>query len=119
MEEERVTLTAKDQERAMALNRVLTGEWTQAEAALSLGLSERQVRRLVGAYRAEGPAALVHGNRDRTPAHALSGETRGRVLVLARGRYAGFNDMHLTEKLVEVEGLRVGREAVRRILRGA
>jgi transposase len=119
MEEERVTLTAKEQKRAMALNRVLAGEWTPAEAATSLGLSERQVRRLVGAYRAEGPAALVHGNRDRKPAHALSASTRERVLALARGRYAGFNDVHLTEKLTEVEGLRVGREAVRRVLREA
>ncbi len=36
MEEERVRLTVKDQKRAMVLNRVLAGEWTQAEAALYL-----------------------------------------------------------------------------------
>jgi len=112
-------MTQRDQQRAMALNRVAAGEWTQTEAAMSLGLSERQVRRLLGAYRERGPAALVHGNRDRTPAHALSEATHEQVLALARGRYAGLNDVHLTEKLTEVEGLRVSREAVRRILRGA
>ena len=79
-------MTAKDQKRAIPLNRVLAGEWTQAEAAVSLGLSERQVRRLVGAYRAEGPAALVHGNCGHTPAHALGAATREQVLALARGR---------------------------------
>lgn len=112
-------MTQREQRRAMALNRVVAGEWTQAEAAMSLGLSERQVRRLLAAYRERGPAALVHGNRDRTPAHALSEATRAQVRRLAQDRYAGFNDVHLTEKLTEVEGLRVSREAVRRILRGA
>ena len=112
-------MTQREQQRAMALNRVAAGEWTQAEAAVSLGLSERQVRRLLGAYRERGPAALVHGNRDRTAAHTLSEATRAQVRRLAQERYAGFNDVHLTEKLTEVEGLRVSREAVRRLLRGA
>ncbi len=42
---------------------------------------------------------------------------RERVLELARGKYAGFNDSHLADKLREVEGVELGRETVRRILR--
>ena len=38
-------------------------------------------------------------------------------MELAKGKYAGFNDSHLTEKLVEVEKMAVRRETVRRILR--
>ncbi len=38
---------------------------------------------------------------------------------LARGKYAGFNDSHLHEKLTEVEGLVLRRPSVRRILREA
>lgn len=40
-------------------------------------------------------------------------------MELRRGKYAGFNDQHFTEKLVEVEGLELSRETVRRILREA
>jgi hypothetical protein len=40
------------------------------------------------------------------------------VQALLRDRYAGFNDTHLTEKLREVEGLRISRESVRRLRRG-
>lgn len=112
-------MTHREQQRALALNHVLAGEWTQAEAAVSVGLSERQVRRLVAAYREAGPAALVHGNRGRPPAHAVSKALRAQVLRLAQGRYAGLNDVHLTEKLAEVEGLHLSREVVRRILREA
>jgi len=38
-------------------------------------------------------------------------------LRLARTKYAGFNDHHLTEKLHEVEGLSLSRETLRRLLR--
>jgi len=119
MRTDRITMTKREQRRALVLNRVLAEEWTQAAAAVSLGLSERHVRRLVAAYREHGPAALAHGNRGRLPAHALAEATRADVVRLARERYAGLNDAHLTEKLVEVEGLTLGRETVRRILRGA
>jgi hypothetical protein len=46
-------------------------------------------------------------------------EVRERVVELARGPYAGFNDQHLTEKLAEVEQLVLSRATVRRILRRA
>ena len=112
-------MSSRGQRRAVVLNRVLAGEWTHAEAAGSLGLSARQVRRLLAAYREDGPAALVHGNRGRSPAHALTEASRAQVVRLAQGRYAGFNDSHLTEKLAEAEDVTLGRETVRRILRGA
>jgi hypothetical protein len=44
---------------------------------------------------------------------------RVRILHLARSRYTGFNDHHLCEKLREVEGLSLGRETLRRLLRSA
>jgi hypothetical protein len=44
---------------------------------------------------------------------------RDRILHLARTTYAGFNDHHLCEKLVEKEGLSLGRETLRRLLRSA
>jgi hypothetical protein len=39
------------------------------------------------------------------------------VVELARGKYKGFNDHHLTEKLKEQESIELSREKVRRILR--
>src|SRR5919109_2491828 len=42
-----------------------------------------------------------------------------KVLELARGRYQGLNDTHLTEKLKEKEKIGLSRATVRRILRQA
>jgi hypothetical protein len=41
------------------------------------------------------------------------------ILTLARGKYRGFNDSHLTEKLRAEQDLDFSRKAVRRILRAA
>jgi hypothetical protein len=50
---------------------------------------------------------------------AVSPPQKQLILRLARGKYQGFNDSHLAEKLRDQENLAVSRETVRRILRGA
>jgi transposase len=72
-------------------------------------------KRVAGA----GAAGLVDGNAGRRPKHRTPEEVREQVLMLRRGKYDGFNDQHFTEKLEEVERLRLSRETVRRILREA
>lgn len=116
---ETVNLTGKDQIRLVVLNRVLVGDVTAAAAATALGLSVRQVRRNLAAYRKEGAAALTHGNRGRTPAHALDADLAQQVITLARTRYAGCNDTHLSELLAEREGIVVSRHTVRRLRQAA
>ena len=49
----------------------------------------------------------------------LPERTRERILQLVRTRYAGFNDHHLQEKLIEQEGFSLSRETLRRLLRSA
>jgi hypothetical protein len=89
------------------------------EASGVLGLSDRQLRRLREKVREGGSDGVVHGNTGRPPPNRLGDTLRARVVRLARKKYVGFNDQHLTEKLVEVEGLDVSRQSVQRILRAA
>jgi len=100
----------------MVLNRLLVGELTAAEAAVLLTLSERQVRRLLAAYRKEGAAALAHGNRGSKPVHSISEEVRRQVIELATTTYAGCNYQHLRDLLAERDGITLSRASVRRIL---
>lgn len=118
-DEETIHLGKFEEKRVLVLNRLLEGVVTTEQAAILLGRSPRQVKRLKAVYRRDGPRALVHGNRGRRPAHATPPEVAARVVELAQGKYAGFNDAHLTEKLVESEHLAVTRSTVRRILRQA
>ena len=87
------------------------------EAAEMLGLSLRQVRRLVAAYREEGAAGLAHGNRGRPSTNKTPEDVQDRILQLARGPYHDYNDTHFAEKLVEQHGIVVSRSTVRRLRR--
>jgi transposase len=81
-----------------------------------LGLSVRQVRRLLARYRKEGAAALAHGNRGRSPYNKLDDGVRARAADLAGSKYGGFTTQHLSEIMAEREGVRLSRSTVPRIL---
>lgn len=102
-----------------AVRRIKQAALTVVEAAELLGVTDRQVRRIVKAVGEHGAQGVVHGNTGRSPAHRLKASVRRRVVKLMRGKYVGFNDKHFTEKLVEVEKIRVSRATVQRILRAA
>ena len=112
---ETFALTREELRRIEVLSRMDGGLLTASEAAKLLDLSVRQVRRILAAYRKEGPAALAHGNRGRKPKHTISEETRQRVVALAQTKYSDYNHQHLSEEL-QGEGISVSRPSVRRIL---
>jgi transposase len=114
-----ITLNRDEQKRLIVLNAVLAGHSTGAEAAASLGLSLRQVRRVLAAYRKEGAAALAHGNRGRRPVHTTSSAVAEQVVSLAQTTYAGCNQQHLRDLLAEREGIGLSRATVHRLLEHA
>ena len=114
-----MTLTPEEARRVHVLTLLEGKRITPVQAAEVLGLTLRQVRRLRVGLRREGPVALVHGNRGRPAPNRLPESLRALIVALARGRYVGLNDHHLTEKLTAVEGLTVSRVTVRRVLRAA
>ena len=109
-------MTQKEQTRLQVLNSVLAGQVPVCQAAEVLGVSERHMRRILAVYRKEGAAALAHGNRGRRPANTTTETKMTYVVQLARTRYAGTNHTHLTELLMEREGIDLSRSTVRRIL---
>ncbi len=119
MRQETFTLSQKELQRVAVLSRCVKGEMACASAAELLSLSVRHIKRLKKRWREGGEAALAHANRGRPSRRRLPDEKRKNILRLARTKYSGFNDHHLAEKLNEVEGLRLSREALRRLLRQA
>ena len=112
-------MNREEQTRVRVLNEVSQGSLTAAEAAGLLGMSVRQVRRLLAAYRTEGVAALAHGSRGRQPSHTIDQATRDRIVEGSKTAYAGCDQYHLTDVLVEREGISVSRSTVRRVLEAA
>jgi transposase len=105
------TLTMKDEKRIEVIQRVFRGELTVGEAAMILGVSERQCYRIKVRIKEQGAQGVVHGNRGRACQRKVKNKTVQRIVELAQGKYHGFNDHHLTEKLKEHEKISYGVSA--------
>ena len=112
-------MSEKEYQRVKVMENAAGGRLSVREAAVLLQRSERQVQRLKRRYQPDSPAWVQHGNRGRVMPWAISAPQKEWIVSLARGKYRGFNDSHLTAKLREEEEMTVSRETVRRILRGA
>ena len=115
----RIVLSEKEAHRAAVLGEVARGAMPLREAAVLLGISYRQVRRVNRRFREKGVEGLAHKGRGRPAANAIDAEIRSRVVELHEREYWDFNDTHFNEMLEEEEGISVSRETVRGILRGA
>ena len=112
-------MSSKELTRYRVLCGVLEGQLALQEAASALGVSPRHARRLLKRLRDRGAEGLVHGNRGRRPSNRIPDKLREQILAWVEDRYAGFNDTHLAEILAEREGISIGRETLRSILRAA
>ena len=119
MSEWRLRVSQKDLRRVHVVRLTLEGRETVGRGARLLGLSARQMKRLRRRMKEGGEQALLHASRGKAARNKIGSEKIKQVLVLARGRYQGLNDTHLTEKLREKEKISLSRPTVQRILRQA
>jgi transposase len=112
-----IAMSQKDRQRYHLLKMVIGGKVTLKEASRVMGVSCRQAKRLKKKLNTLGAKGLVHGNRGRPSPRALNDELATRIIELSRTTYSGFNDTHCTEKLIEIEGITVSRDTVRRLRR--
>jgi transposase len=119
MSEWELTVSQRQLQRMHVVRLTMEGRETVGRAAKLLGISPRQMKRLRRKMKEHGEGGLLHGNRGKTPWNKTVSEKIQQVLALARDRYRGLNDSHLTEKLKEKEKIAVSRPTVRIILRQA
>lgn len=110
------------QQRAVEiLTRVEARALSVVDAAILLGVSPRQVRRLRTHFREEGFGAVIHGNSGRVPANRTDPVSLERILCLAapNGKYCDLNVCHLQERLYQEEMISIGRSTLDRLLKEA
>jgi transposase len=108
-----VLMSRAELSRVDTLARVDRGELPVAEAASLLGLSRRQVFRLLARFRSEGPAGLASRRRGRPSNRRLPAAVREAALAVVRERYADFGPTLAAEMLAERHDLRLSRETLR------
>jgi len=110
-------MSQRDRDRLVVLRNLKAKRIRQTEAAEQLGITTRQVRRLLGRYKAGGDRALVHGLRGRASNRKLGEEKRAEaVRILSQQVYRGFGPTLAAEYLAKRHQLKIGRESLRQIM---
>lgn len=112
-------MSQKESRRVFVIEQAVKGKITNGQAAEVLGLSVRQVIRLKERMRLKGVAGLAHKNRGRTPKHAVSKETKDKIVMLARETLRNASCQHIAELLDEFYGISLSAKTVGRILKKA
>ena len=109
-----VIMSLEEVRRLKTVQSAIDRHITQKTAASMVGLSERQVRRLVKGVREQGDKGVIHALRGRPSNRRIPEEVRGRVLSLYQERYPDFGPTFATEKLLECDGIKISNETLRR-----
>jgi len=109
-----LVMSERELNRIEVLSEVETGRLRVEAAAGLLGLSRRQVFRLLARFRADGPSGLAHKARGRAPNNAIGVAWRAQVLDLIRLQFADFGPTFAAEKLAERHDIHISHETLRK-----
>ncbi|AQW31718.1 transposase (plasmid) [blood disease bacterium A2-HR MARDI] len=100
-----ITMSMRELDRCKVIQAVVDDGLMVWRAAEKLGISKRQVERLVLRYREDGPSGLSSRRRGRCSNRQLSPGLESRIRGLIRDSYADFGPTLACEKLRERHGI--------------
>ena len=108
-------MTQAERDRLVALKKAKKKLITQKQAAEEIGVTERQVRRLLRKLGRKGDQAVIHELRGRASNRKLSAKVERQALaVLSDPVYRGFGPTLASEYLHKLHQITVSKETLRR-----
>ena len=114
--EDRIEMTLRELRRLKVVQAAVDHHVTQRSASTMLGLSERQVRRLIKRVREEKDRGIIHRGRGRPSNNRKTEKIKEKALSLYRKKYEGFGPTLASEKLLEMDGIGLSDETLRKWL---
>ena len=111
-----IAMSQKELKRLGVINKVTGKEITQREAAELLGLSDRQIRRIVKRVKEEGVKGLTHRLRGCKAHNKIEDSKWSKVLKVYERKYYGFGAQLFSEKLEKNEEVKISKETLRKKL---
>ena len=112
----KVELRMNEQEKYDVIKELVDHNGNKERAALKLGITERQVNRLIIKYKERGKEGFVHGNRGRKPATTLDKSLSETIILLYNTKYQGWNFYHFKEFLQKDENINVSYDFIYKTL---
>ncbi len=107
-----IEMSERELQRLRMLERVEAGLITQRYAAAMLGITDRQVRRLLQRYAREGAAGLVSRRRGKPSNRRIAEDVKLAAMARIEDRYADFGPTLAVEYL-RAEGFSLSKETLR------
>lgn len=105
-----------EQQKYHVIKKLVDTGGNKRRAAMTLGITERQINRMIKGYKENGKAFFVHGNRGRKPATTIPSNIKENVVKLYTEKYHDANFTHFTYLLKEYEDISISVSSVRNIL---
>jgi len=115
-EKDIIEMSLREVKRLKVIQAAIDRQVTQKAVACMVGLSERQVRRLVRVVREDGDKGIIHKSRGRFSNRRIPDKVKERVLKLYERSYGDFGPTLATEKLTEIDGIEISDETLRKWL---
>ena len=109
-----VMMSERELNRIEVLAQVDDGQLSVQNGANMLGVTKRQMFRLLKRYRTEGAPAIRHKSRGKSPNNKIHNAKRDYALALVKEKYADFGPTLAAEMLAEHDGFKVSRETLRK-----
>jgi Helix-turn-helix domain len=110
-------MTQQDRDRLVVLRKAEKKLIGQGQAARELGMTARQIRRLLQRLKQDGDKAVVHKLRGRPSNRRTEGKTREKIVrILSEEIYRDFGPTLASEYLAGKHDIRIGREALRQVM---
>lgn len=106
-------MSAKEIKQVSIFEQLQRKEISQKNAAILMGLSERQVRRKLKSFKSQGLVGLAHKNRGNIGKNRWDQKQEALAIELLRSDWVGFGPTFTAEKLQEYHGIKVSRETLR------
>jgi len=113
MREDIIQMSKGELARLGVIKEVFNKRLKQKEAAEKIGLSTRQVRRIMVKLKQHGDIGIVHGNRGKVSTRKYSWKFRERVMRILKDKYIDFGPSFAAEKMQERESIKINRETLR------
>lgn len=110
------TMSTKETERISIMDSLIEKRTKQKHAAKQLGISVRQVRRIMKRYKREGKSGLIHKNRGKTGNRGVPIGKKEEIILLVKKHYSDFGPTLASEKLTEIHNISYSDETVRKIM---
>ena len=117
MNEETLVMRQSEFKRLELIKRAIAKQLTQVEVSKFLGLSLRQVKRIVKKVRFQGDKGVIHKLRGKASYRRISDVLKAKILKVYGSRYKDFGATLASEKLAKHEGIKLSRETLRKWLR--